>query len=302
MSGTIPGMGSMNTLSSQPISSAGTNSQSSDFTPPDYESSVSFIDSAIPMTQVKLLVDCNYGDRVPTRDAYLFPKSGLPGSPGWQTPETNVDWQRLVSYIEIAYQSMFSGFVELPTVWVNPEVNPNDWGMGDIQAGLKAALLNAPGMTASVEVRGTIPTRSGPGLSTGHYSVEPGLLLYLCPMEMLTLEGELRYWFPINGTDFAGQLARYGLGITVGQRSYQSIWCTPVIEVIGWTATGGKEMVQMPEGFFVRDASGDTIVNGMAGLRFGFGDMADIYGGYGHSFTGAAWQRELWRVEFRVRF
>jgi len=300
--GTIPGMGSMNTLSPQPISSAGTASQPSDTSTPDYESAVSFIDSAIPMTQVKLLIDCNYGDHQPTRAAYLFPKSGVPGSPGWQTPETNVDWQQLTSYIEIAYQGMFSGFVELPTRWVNPEVNDNAWGMADINVGLKVALLNSPGFTTSLEVRGTIPTRTGPGLSTCHYSVEPGVLLYLRPMDILALEGELRYWMPIDGTDFAGDIARYGLGVSIGQRSYQSFWFTPVVEAVGWTVMGGQEMVATPEGFLIRGASGETIVNGMAGLRFGFGDMGDIYAGYGRSFTGYAWQHELWRLEFRVKF
>jgi hypothetical protein len=305
MPGTIPGMGSMNTAATQPVSSAGTGGQTSDSSSPstpDYDSAVSFIDSAIPMTQVKLLIDANYGDHQPSRAAYLFPKSGVPGSPGWQTPETNVDWQELTSYIEIAYQNVFSGFLVLPTIFVNPEVNANNWGMADIQAGLKAALLSSPGFTTSVEIRGTIPTRSGPGLSTDHYSVEPGLLMFLRPMEALALEGELRYWIPINGTDFAGQIARYGLGLSLGQSSYQSVWVTPVVEVIGWTVTSGKEMAPTPDGFTIHSAAGETIVNGMAGLRFGFGDNGDIYVGYGHSLTGDAWQRDLWRVEFRVRF
>jgi hypothetical protein len=302
MTGTIPGMGSMNTASQQPISSAGTGAQPADTSIPDYESAVSFIDSAIPMSQVKMLIDANYGDHQPTRAAYLFPKSGIPGSPGWRSPETNVDWQELTSYIEVAYQGTFSGFLQLPTMWVNPEVNNNAWGMADIQAGLKVALLNSPGFTTTLEVRGTIPTRTGPGLSTYHYSVEPGLLLFLRPAEMIALEGELRYWTPIDGTDFAGSIARYGLGVSLGQRSYQSIWCTPVIEAIGWTVMGGYEMVSMPDGFFIQGAKGETIVNGMAGLRFGLGDTADIYAGYGRSFTGEAWQKELWRIEFRVRF
>jgi hypothetical protein len=302
MPGTIPGMGSMNTASPQQISSAGTGSQTSASSAPDYESAVSFIDSAVPMSQVKMLIDCNYGDRQPTRAAYLFPKSGIPGSPGWQTPETNVDWQELTSYVEVAYQNTFSGFLVLPTMWVNPQVNDNAWGMADIQAGLKVALLSSTGFTSAFEVRGTIPTRSGPGLSTYHYSVEPGLLFFLQPAELFAVEGELRYWIPIDGTDFAGDIARYGIGVSMGQRSYQSIWCTPVVEVIGWTVLGGYQMVSMPDGFFVQGASGETIVNGMAGLRFGLGDTADIYLGYGHCFTGEAWQRDLWRLEFRVRF
>jgi hypothetical protein len=300
--GMIPGVGSMNTAAPQPVTSAGTGGPSSTANAPEYESAVSFIDSAIPMTQVKLLIEGNYGDHRPTRAEYIFPKSGVAGSPGWQTPETNVDWQQLTSYIEIAYQGMISGFIELPTRWVNPAVNDNDWGMADIQAGFKVAALNSPGFTTTLEVRGTIPTRSGPGLGSLHYSVEPGVLIYLRPMETITIEGELRYWLPLSGSDFAGDIARYGVGVSFGQRSYEALWFTPVIEVVGWTVLGGKEMAPTPEGFVIRGASGETIVNGMAGVRFGFGDMGDIYAGYGRSFSGEAWQHELWRLEFRVKF
>src|SRR5580765_5905446 len=102
MPGTIPGMGSMTSASSQPIQYGGAPGQMPD-PPPDYESSVSFIDSALPMSQVKMIIDCNYDFRRPTRAEYLLPKSGVPGSPGWWTPERRVDYQELRCYIEIAY-------------------------------------------------------------------------------------------------------------------------------------------------------------------------------------------------------
>ncbi|HYV37250.1 MAG TPA: hypothetical protein VE988_16200, partial [Gemmataceae bacterium] len=262
--GTIPGMGGMTSASSQPINYGGAPGQSPDAAPaPDYESVVSFIDSAIPMSQVKMIIDGNYGDHRPTRAEYLFPKSGVPGNPGWYTPEKNVDWQELRSYVEMAYKNVFSAFLELPTRWVNPDVNPNEWGMTDIQGGVKVALLNSPGMATTFELRGTFPTRTGPGLSTSHYSVEPGLLFFLRPLDWLAVEGELRYWKPINGTDFAGDLARYGLGFSIGERKYDdSFWFTPVVEIIGWTAINGKEMVPMPDGPVIRGIAGETIVNG----------------------------------------
>ena len=48
---------------------------------PDCESAVSFIDSAVPWTQVKVRFDANYGDHRPTRGEALFSKSGTPGTP-----------------------------------------------------------------------------------------------------------------------------------------------------------------------------------------------------------------------------
>jgi hypothetical protein len=295
--GTIPGMGSMNTLSSQPITSAGTGSQTADSPSSPYTSEVSFIDSAIPTSQAKLLFDANYQDHRPTRAEYLFARSGVPGSPGWWVPEKNVDWQELTSYIEIAYQDMFSGFLNLPTRWVNPDVNPNAWGMADIDFGVKVALLSTSGLTTSIEVTGTVPTREGPGLSTSHYSVEPGFLFYFQPMEMLALEGEVRYWKALDGNPFGGDFVRYGLGLSVQTGSI-----IPVLEVVGWTLLGGEEMVPMPSGYVIKSDAGEEIVNVMGGVRFSLGGTGDIYVGYGHSVTGDAWQHEFWRLEFRVKF
>jgi hypothetical protein len=297
--GTVPGMGS---VMPQTTNLNFANSQQAADSGPDYDSAVSFIDSAVPASQVRLRFDANYDDRRPTRAEYLFSKSGVPGSPGWWVPEKRVDYQELTSYVEVAYQGMLSVFLEMPTRWVNPEVNPNDWGLGDINGGVKFALFTSPGMTTTFQLRGTFPTRSGPGLSTMHYSIEPGLLLFLRPLDWLAVEGEARYNVPVTGTDFAGDVVRYGLGLSFGERKYDSEWFTPVIEMVGWTVLNGKEMLLLTDGPAIRSAGGETIVNAMAGLRFGLGDQGDIYLGYGRSLTGDAWQHQLWRLEFRVRF
>jgi hypothetical protein len=270
---------------------------------PDCDSAVSFIDSAVPQSQVKLLFQANYDDRRPSRNEYLFPKSGVPGSPGWWIPERRVDWQDLTSYIEVAFLSQMSAFVEISTRWVNPDINPNDWGLGDFNFGVKWAFISTGGLSATLQLRGTVPTRGGPGLGTSHYSLEPGFLFYLRPIQWMALEGEARYWVPINGSDFSGDLARYGLGFSFGERNYSDFWFTPVVELIGWTMLGGKEMVTFPDGTgAIHGTSGETVVNAMAGVRFGWGDNGDIYIGYGRSLTGDAWQHDLWRIEFRVRF
>ena len=52
----------------------------------------------------------------------------------------------------------------------------------------------------------------------------------------------------------------------------------------------------------LEDASGQTIINGRLGLRWGLGDRADFYGGYEHSFTGRTWYKDMIRLEFRVFF
>ena len=60
--GTVPGMGATMPQTNQVIGA------SADQNPiPDCESVVSFIDSAVPWTQVRLLFDANYRDHRPTR-------------------------------------------------------------------------------------------------------------------------------------------------------------------------------------------------------------------------------------------
>jgi hypothetical protein len=300
--GMVPGMGSTTSTTDQYINNQ-QNAQTAAPATPDCDSMVSYLDSSVPQSQVRIFFDANYEDRRPTRNEYFFPKSGAPGYPGWWTPEQKVDWQQLNSYIEYAFIPQLSGFLQLATRWVNPDINDNAYGLGDVNAGLKYAFIETGGLALTGQLRLTIPSRSGPGLSTDHYSIEPAFLFYLRPITWLALEGQLKYWVPLDGSDFSGQLLDYGLGVSFGERSYTDFWFAPIIEVEAWTILSGQEMEVFPDGQGVAHGSaGETICNAMVGVRFGFGDNGDIYVGGGHSLTGDAWAQYFWRVEFRIRF
>src|SRR5262249_20628190 len=133
-----------------------------------------------------------------------------------------------------------------------------------------------------------IPTAGSGSLGTDHASIEPALLFNYQIASYLTLEGEFRYWAPLGGTDFAGDLIRYGVGLAYGMHASSEIWLMPVAEVVGWTVFDGREQVVGPGGFFTQSAAG-TIVNASLGLRVGLGDRADIYAGYSRAMTGPAW-------------
>jgi hypothetical protein len=173
-----------------------------------------------------------------------------------------------------------------------------------MNAGFKWAFVDVPDWTATFQLRTYVPTgNASHGLGTNHVSLEPALLLNYRLSEKIRLEGELRYWVPIGGTDFAGDVIRYGLGASYGCRNPDGFWVTPVVEIVGWTVLGGKETVPLsPVLFATQDAAGDTIVNVKAGLRFGFGEHVDFYTGYGRALTGATWYTDVWRVEFRLLF
>jgi hypothetical protein len=271
--------------------------------PSDAESSVGYIDSALPVSQLRLRYDAAFGTNVPSRAEFFYPQSGFPGARGPQLPERNVNYQELSTYLEWAYQGTFSTFVEVPVRWVNPDFNPNEGGLGDVNAGFKWAFYASPCLITTFQLRAYFPSATADSLGTGHYSIEPSLLFNYRACEWLTFEGEFRYWIPIGGTDFAGDVTRYGIGAGLGHTLPDDFWAIPVVEFVGWTVLGGKESVFVsPDESLIRGASGDTIVNVKAGLRFGFADFFDIYLGYGRALTGDVWYKDIARAEMRIRF
>jgi hypothetical protein len=114
------------------------------------------------------------------------------------------------------------------------------------------------------------------------------------------LEGEVRDWIPIGGTDFAGNVIRYGVGLDYRIFDNDNLRIAPVAELVGWTVLSGKEFANPPG--VILDAAGDTIVNAKIGARFWFGNHSDIYVGYGRALTGAVWYKDIVRAEYRLAF
>lgn len=266
-------------------------------------SRVGYIDSAIPGDLFRLRFDAGYDFRRPTRAEFFYPRS-QPGGPGLPVPEPRIDFQDLSAYLELAAGERLSGFVELPWRFLNPQVNANANGFGDMNAGFKYALSAAPDLVATFQFRTYVPTGdAGRGLGTDHVSLEPAFLLYKPLSDRLAFEGELRYWVPVGGTDFAGDIIRYGAGFHYDLFRLRSVHVTPVAEFVGWTVLSGKESAVTPSGrVIVEGAAGDTIVNAKLGLRLTFDGRGDFYAGYGRPLTGERWYENTFRLEFRLFF
>src|SRR5207249_3574000 len=101
---------------------------------------------------------------------------------------------------------------------------------------------------------------------------------------------------PIDGSDFAGNIIRYGVGLTYDVYHSGKFHVAPVTEIVGWTVLGGKELVLGVPGndtsAIVQDASGDTIVNAKIGVRTYFGGSS-LYAGYGRALTGDVWYKDI---------
>jgi hypothetical protein len=266
-------------------------------------STVGYIDSAIPGDVFRFRFDAANDDNRPTRAEFFYPKGG-PSGPGLPVAEPRVDFQELSAYLELAAADRLSAFVNLPVRFLNPELGSSHASFADLDAGIKWGFLRTDDQVASFQLRTYVPTGdSHRGLGTHHVSLEPALLGYQGLTDRLALEGELRLWVPVGGTDLAGDIIRYGVGMHYDLWRTEHCTFTPVAEFVGWTLLDGKETVVPPSGApFVHDAGGETILNVKLGLRVKFGERADLYGGYGRPLTGDRWYENIARVEFRLFF
>jgi hypothetical protein len=266
-------------------------------------SSVGYIDSAILADQVRLRLDAGYRNRRPSRAEFFYAPGGAFGK-GLPVPETRVDHQDAMLYVEKVLCPDYSVFAEFGERWLNPERNKNHAGLADLILGGKAALWRTQDSLTTFQLKVFVPTGDeGRGLGTGHWSVEPALLYYQRLDDRSGLEAEFHYWAPIDGGDFAGDVIRYGVGYHFDLVKDCACRVTPVAELVGWTVLSGKEAIVHPSGIpEVREADGTTIVNLKLGCRFGMSDWGDLYLGYGRCLTGPAWYKDLLRLEWRMAF
>jgi hypothetical protein len=270
-----------------------------------------YVDDAIPRTQMRVRFDAAYDDNRPDRAEFFYPKCGCFGgsAPGPKLPETSVDYQEVSTYLEYAPSCRFSGFIEVPVRFINPEVNRDFTGIGDINVGSKLALISSDDTVLTFQGRVYVPTGNArEGLGTHHPSLEPALLLYQRLADRLALQAEFRDWIPIGGTDFQGNVLRYGVALNYLALNGHQFRVIPVSELVGWTVLSGKELDGLTGA--TMDATGDTIVNAKFGVRLGFGSLeqrgllsqSELYVGYGRALTGAVWYKDILRVEYRLKF
>jgi hypothetical protein len=267
-------------------------------------SNTGFIDPAMPWDVVRTRLDAVYNINRPTRGQYLFAPDG-PGQKGLPLPETRIDYQELSLYAEHAFLPNFSAFVSVPFRAVDPQVNQDHMGVGNMQAGVKVALVQCEDVTATLQFRTYIPTGLARlGLGNGAAGLEPGLLVNWQALPKVIVEGEVLAYFPVNDTrSFGSEVIQWGVGVSYGDRPAQGFWAVPVAEVMAWSLTRGKEeQVNSPRRVVTVTSSGDTIANGFVGVRAGYGCLGDVYIGYGRALSGQVWYKDMLRLEVRYRY
>ncbi len=305
---------------------------------PTVESSmVGYIDNAIVGNEVRVRFNAAFNDQFPDRAEFIYGKCGcyrnpmLPPPPGPFDPNApgpgpgipnNVNFQTLSFMAEYAPIRRLSVFAELPIRWLQPSgvVPPGDAmpafsngaGISDITLGLKYAMLVTEHNYLTAQLTTYFPSGNAlHGLGTNHYSLEPALLYHGTVSDRFTVEGEIGGWLPTGGSagdpttgsqGFAGNIFFYGIGPSYTLVDGDKFRLAPVVELIGWSVTGGQQTEITSTGGPTFSASGTNIVNIKLGARMAFREHNSVYIGYGRPLTSADWYNDILRVEYRYSF
>ena len=299
-------------------------------------SMVGYIDDAMVGSRVRFRFDGAFDNRAPDRAEFFYAKCGcyqglagvIPAAfdpnasgPGLGVPES-IDFQQLYLNAEYAPNSRFSVLVELPVRWLQPQgfkpVPPfpgfsNQSGLGDVRAGVKAALVAGDERDLTFRLTAYLPSGdASSGLGTDHASFEPALLYHQKLGARAAVESQIGMLFPVGGNagvptavsdKFAGKVFFYGIGPSYELYNNGRVRFAPVVELVGWHVLDGfQTQVGGPLLGAAASAGGTNIVNMKFGARTSFDTRSSFYVGYGVALTDRWWYKDIVRVEYRYSF
>jgi hypothetical protein len=277
-------------------------------------SMVGYIADATIESQIRLRFDAGYHDDFPDRAEFFYGQCGCNGggAPGPSGLATDLNFQQFSVDAQYAVTDRIAVFGTLPARFIQPQsfFAPaiagsfgNQSGIGDVRAGVKAALLSRDDTTLTAQVQGHFPTGdSSKGLGTNHSSLEFALLLNQKVSDRLAVESQVGDWHPISGSTFkgsnyAGDVFFYGIGPSFELVNTGHVAFAPVVELVGWHVSGG---LLVRTGSVV--AADANIVNLKFGARTTIDNRSAIYVGYGRALTDAVWYSDILRIEYRYSF
>ncbi|MEM8669132.1 MAG: hypothetical protein AAGG48_16535 [Planctomycetota bacterium] len=259
------------------------------------------VDTTQPMNQYRFGLDLAYNHQSPNRAEYLWASPLL----GPTAQETSADYQDFRFMFELGTEWL-SVATEIPIRGMNPAVNPNHAGLGDMNITTKTRLLNGDKWQLTQILRTHLNTGSpAMGLGTGHVSMEPGFLARYKINDSNYLHGSIKYWVPIGGTPvFAGEVLNTGIAWSYLQIDRDDIAVIHVAEFVNWIVAQGQETIP---GVGDTSVDGDTIYNLYLGTRLvhdAGGDLGLVeYGvNWGTSLSQTRWYENLVRFEARFSY
>ena len=256
---------------------------------------LSHIPSSQPFNNIRIRSDFQYGWQFPNRAEYLW--AAPPKGP--KTPEIGLDLQEYSILMEMGSET-FSVGTELPLIWLNPTINPNTSGFGDMSVTTKLVLLKGQSLQLTQITRTHTPTgQASSGRGNGHVSMEPGLIGRYTRNEKTMFHGMITLLFPIGGDpNFSGEVLDYSFGVARVWYESDQFAIIPTLESVNWAVLSGAKGIE------ANKISGDYISNLQPGVRFVFdrgGDLGLFEAGFGTGFslTDNHFYQSLFRFDLR---
>lgn len=190
-------------------------------------------------------------------------------------------------------------------------------GFGDMNLGTKSVLIDCELLLLTFQFKTFLPTGNfTQGIGTGHVSLEPSLLFAIKLTQECYLQGQLAYWFPIGGDPlYQGNVFHSHLALN------KNIWKpSPGTRLVGtlefnnFCVLGGN---YTETGYVIPNpnATANTLnvapvaipasafmVTVGPGVRLFCCDRVDLGVGSAIAVTGEHFEKQLLRVDLRVRF
>ena len=221
-------------------------------------------------------------------------------------PESGVNFQEFRLRMETGGDA-FSLATDVPIRLLNPDVNDNTAGIGDIELVQKTRLINGSRWQMTQLLRTTFNSGNArKGLGTGHVAMEPGMLWRYRWSDLTFWHSELKMTFPVPGTPgYAGPLLKWGIGVSHVWYETDTVAYIPTLEFTNiWVLDG--QFIPFPGGPPV-DVRGDGIFNLAPGLRIVHdtgGDLGVVEFGWSGVFAVGSngWYDALVRFDLRFVF
>jgi hypothetical protein len=260
------------------------------------------IDITQPFGNFLLRADAAYNLTKPDRAEFFW---GRPGR-GPALPETGVAYQDFHFRMENGGDA-FSLATDIPIRLLNPDVNGNNGGIGDIQLVQKTRLMNGSRWQMTQILRTIFNSGNArKGLGTGHVSMEPGLLCRYKWSELTYLHSEALLRFPIGGDPmYSGPALTWGIGLSNVWYETDTVAFIRTLEFVNiWIFDG--QVTPLGSALPV-DVRGDGIFNLGPGLRTIWdtgGDMGVVEFGLNSMLAVGSdgWYDALVRFDMRFVF
>jgi hypothetical protein len=261
------------------------------------------IEGSQPFSNFRIRNATTFNRPFPDRAGYFWAK-GVTGA-GPKLPERSVDNYQLRLLTESGGDT-FSLGTEIPFSWVDPEVNKNHTGIGDLTLTTKTVMIDGDEWQITQLFRTQFNTGSASmGTGTGRIALEPGFAFRYRWSDITYLYADVKYWVPMGGDPVhTGQVLSYGLG--VGHLLWESdkLAVIPTFEVVTYSILNGLKTT--PTGIPI-PTDGEHVVNFVPGVRIAqerFSDLGlfefGISGGW--SVTNSQLYESILRIDVRFSY